>query len=277
MTLLLGIVAKWGLWQSSDHRLVELPSGKVISDESMKHLGVTACDGAAVITYTGFGRVGTVDVSDWLRKTLRGEDRPLEELAETIAARASATFGASALRHRIVHYFIATAYLRGEPFVVAIANTESLFGVGKPTQQFKVHPIRVVDPVPLYAGGGALAVTRADRALLRDVCRRRPRAPADFLGLLAAVNRRAAESGHPSADLITRSCLASYLPPDGRVTTTFFDATADAKAAQWPPHLLRGVDSTELIEPLVNALRTGDMNIEGAWTDDRLRRSVEPE
>jgi hypothetical protein len=56
MTLLLGIAARWGAWQSSDHRLMWWPRGKLMTDASIKHFGLKARDGEAVLTYTGLGR-----------------------------------------------------------------------------------------------------------------------------------------------------------------------------------------------------------------------------
>jgi hypothetical protein len=125
MTLLLGIAAPWGMWQSSDHRLTELPSRRLITDASMKHLGIKAVDGRALVTYTGIGRVDGEDVSDWLRKTLRGEDRGLEEIGQVIADRATREIGDAARRHEVMHAFVISAFLRGKPFVVVVANSST--------------------------------------------------------------------------------------------------------------------------------------------------------
>jgi len=115
MTLLIGIAAPWGMWQSSDHRLTEWPGGRLITDSSMKHLSIKAPDGLALLSYTGFGRIDGEDVSDWLRKTLRGEDRGLERTTRFIADRATARMGNIALELGIFHGFVVSAFLRANP------------------------------------------------------------------------------------------------------------------------------------------------------------------
>jgi hypothetical protein len=73
MTLNITMVAPWGLWQSSDYRLTNPRTGQVEDDASGKFMGVVCPDGAALITYTGIGRVGNESVADWILKVLRGK------------------------------------------------------------------------------------------------------------------------------------------------------------------------------------------------------------
>jgi hypothetical protein len=278
MTLLLGIAAPWGMWQSSDHRLMELPSGRVITDSSMKHLGIKAVDGRALVTYTGFGRVDGEDVSDWLRKTLRGEDRGLEDIAQVIADRATRRIGDVALCHSLMHSFVISAFLRGEPFVVVAANSSTPFAPGPPVlrPEFVVTPIRVVAPVPVLAGGGAAAVTREDFQLLRHVSGKKPRRPEEYQALLAQVNRRAAESRHPAARLVSPGSLGSYLPAEDETSqSTFFGERLETTHAI-APFLLRGVDTTEMTDAMPR-FGPETRKFVGEWGDqeEALRRSVE--
>src|SRR4051794_4115793 len=92
MTLILTIVAPWGVWQSSDHRLTDVqPGGRIVGarpNYSIKHVTIRCNDGGALVGYTGLGRVNGADVSDWLRRQLRGESRSLDETLILIRERA---------------------------------------------------------------------------------------------------------------------------------------------------------------------------------------------
>jgi hypothetical protein len=278
MTCLLGIVTpSIGAWMASDHRLVWLPSGELITDTSVKHVGMRTKNGSALLTYTGFGRVGDEDISDWVRTTLRGENRTLEETADLIAGRASARFGATAHRAKLLHVFVMAAFSGDTAFVATIANTTTPFGVASPTlrRDFVVAPMRIDGPFRLYGGAGGLAVSPADRELLTRASEKRPRDPEDFLGLLAAVNRRTATSRRPGSEMMSPGCVVSYLPPadDATVATKIFGDDGDEKKIPWPPFLLFGVDATELMRAMV--FRPGQPPNVVDW-EGAARRSVEP-
>jgi hypothetical protein len=279
VTLLLGIVTPWGAWMTSDHRLTRLPGGQLITDTSVKHVGIKASNGIAVVTYTGIGRVGNEDMSDWLRTTLRGENRALEDTAELIATRASERFGRLALQARVVHAFAMAAFRGGQAFLVTIANTDTPLNVSSPKLRldFLVTPMRVLHPQRVYGGGGLLAVTPEDRDLLARASGKRPRRPEEFLGLLAAVNRRAARSGRPGSRTMSAACVGAYLPPDGgTVQVSVFGDEGNERKIESPPFLLYGFDATEMERAMpkwdpLNRRWVGD------WpTDDVLRRGVQP-
>jgi hypothetical protein len=139
--------------------------------------------------------------------------------------------------------------LRGEPFVVAVANTETPFNDQSPAlrRDFKVTPIRVVKPAPTFGGAGVAAVSPADMKLLRETSQKRPRRPSDYLQLLAAVNRRAAESGRHGSETVSPGCVASYLSPDGGIETRIFGDDGAEKKIETPPYVWFGIDFTELM------------------------------
>jgi hypothetical protein len=281
MTCLLGIVTPWGAWMASDHRLTRLPGGELITDASVKHLGMRTKNGSAMLTYTGFGQVGGEDVSDWLRTTLRGESRTLEETADLIAARASGRFGAMALRGGVLHVFVMTAFSGGQAFVATIANTDTPFNVDSPQlrRDFVVAPMRIIGPFRLYGGAGAFAVAPADRELLERVSEKRPRDPQEFLALLAAVNRRTAGSGRPGSQTMSAGCVASYLPSeeDGTMATEVFGDEGDVKKIAWPPYLLFGIDATEMMRTMPLPGPGKDGRAPDEWgIEEAARRAVEP-
>src|SRR5215203_5332540 len=118
MTLNITIVNQWGIWQCSDLRLTTWPGGKVVDDYSIKHVAVTATDGVALITYTGLGRVGGDSVADWLRRTIRGESRTIDETLVLIREAATKKLGSPAAKARIHHAFSVGAFARGQPWIL---------------------------------------------------------------------------------------------------------------------------------------------------------------
>jgi hypothetical protein len=63
MTLLITIVAPWGIWQCSDHRLTDV-TAKIRDDFAPKQVTIIAEDGIALLSYTGLGKIGGQYVSD---------------------------------------------------------------------------------------------------------------------------------------------------------------------------------------------------------------------
>jgi hypothetical protein len=247
MTLLLGIASPWGTWMSSDHRLTRC--GEFVTDRSVKHLGLKAPDGEALLTYTGLGQVQGKDVSEWLRSVLADDDGGLENVVQHVADRATQDLGPDASRAGILHVFVVSAFLRNDPYVVLVANTDTPVGTVSPalTQRFKVHPLRVVAPVPIFAGGGVAAVSPADMTLLRETSEKRPRRTPDYLQLLASVNRRAASSRRRGAATVSSACVASYLSVDGGINTRHFDEKGSGSRIEEPPYLYFGLDFTDVI------------------------------
>jgi hypothetical protein len=132
MTLNIAIVNQWGVWQCSDLRLTAWPGGVVIDDYSIKHVSVRATDGAALITYTGLGKVKGEHISGWLRRTIRGESRTVEETLSIIRDRATAQLGDVAAQAGIHHTFSVGAFLSGWPCAFLITNMDPADPLDRP-------------------------------------------------------------------------------------------------------------------------------------------------
>jgi hypothetical protein len=87
MTLVMTIVAPWGVWQCSDQRVAwAVPNRRTgqldikrVDDSSVKHIQFQCRDGTALLAYSGLAKVGTDDITDWLRRQLRGQSRTVDE------------------------------------------------------------------------------------------------------------------------------------------------------------------------------------------------------
>jgi len=134
----------------------------------------------------------------------------------------------------------------------------------------------VTKPVPVFGGGGVAAISAEDRDLLVRVSGKKPRHHEDYQKLLAEVNRRAAMSRHPSAGLVSKGSVGSYLPTkgDGPIASVLFgEALAPKRRAA--PFLNRGIDMTEMTD-VIAPLQPGESLNEQDW-ERALRRAVESE
>lgn len=251
MTLAITLVAQWGTWASVDHRLTEHPSGKLITDSSVKHFVTRNRDGGALISYTGLGRVGRLDLSAWVRGVLRGENRTVDETLIDLREQATARLGLYAHSYGIPHFFLAGAFLQGHPWAIEVKNTQpsSALGAGPTQPSFRTSAENAAkEPILLVGGSGRDAITPADAKLLEKVFRKRPRQPEEFMQLLADVNFRAAKSRHAASKTISASCTVVYMPPSGDgVKHQWYGPEAQRpQAPQGFSHIAFGLDLEEV-------------------------------
>ncbi len=291
MTLNMTIVAPWGVWQCSDHRVTWLEwdsrgqRWKVTrtDDLSMKHIGFQCKDGTALLTYSGLAKVGNDDVADWLRRLLRGQSRTVDETLIRIREAADAKLAKPAAEAGLEHSFLVGAFLQGRPWAVVITNLR--LPRGSPVlDHFETGALRP-DQVPtrLLAGRGADAISGRDLALLKGIARRQPAQPQDYSKILANIHRRAKQSTHPASDTISESCTTTFMPPrgyGGHTTTQW--SSQDPLSFPPVPLVHLGIDMTEIAQvglEVLRAMKAGqplDDDEHQRRTEAAGRRSVEP-
>lgn len=249
MTLNLTIANRWGIWQSSDHRLTDAKTGKVVDDYSVKHLILRCPDGAALLCYAGIGRVNGLDLSDWLRETLRGETRSLDQSFILIRENATRDLAPLLRTQNIQHMFSIGAFLKANPWVVQIRN----FGPrgGAVLDHFDTVAKQIDEAGLGFSwGGGANVLASGDGELLATAANKKPRTPKEFRNLLASINRRAArtKSGQKT---ISPSCVTSYIPPAGEPADLEFHESKGAPKPMVIPLLLFGIDLSEMQRTLM--------------------------
>jgi len=251
MTLNITIVNQWGVWQCSDLRLTEWPSGKVVDDYSIKHVTVRATDGAALVTYTGLGKVRGNYVSSWLRRTIRGESRTVEETLNLIRDRATSQLGNAAAGLGIHHTFSVGAFIRGWPGAFLITNMDPADPLNRPPLKKFTGTARMIHThgPQLMLAGTKGAVTHEDIALLNRIVGRNPKRPLDYRRLMAGVNRRASQQ-YPLGNLISEACVTSYIPPAGEPfqNETHWWGMTRPKVERVVPMTLFGIDLTEVAQ-----------------------------
>ncbi|WP_371599970.1 hypothetical protein [Streptomyces sp. NBC_00564] len=257
----------------------------MITDSSVKHVIVRCSDGAALVSYTGLGRVGALDVSAWMREVLRGESRTVDETLIDLREQATARIGSQAKSLNVQHAFLAGAFLGGRPWAVAITNMGSPAGSspGRIQSVFETTALPAGEPVVFAAGSGRDAMVQADRELLHQVSSRKPRRPEEFMRLLGDVNRRAAESGHPGARLVSRSCSVVFMPPSGDdIRQEWYGPEEERSLAPAGfSHVLFGIDLGEMARPMIELsqkLWSGDITEEefNQRTEEAASKAVQP-
>jgi hypothetical protein len=260
MTLNLTIVSTWGIWQSSDHRLRDTVTGKLVDDYSIKQVSFRCPDGAALLAYAGVGRVESLDISDWLRETLRGQTRTLDQTFIQIRENATRDLAPRLRTHNILHMFSIGAFLMGRPWAIQIRNFDPA-GDGTVLNHFDTVAREVPQGsgLAMAFGGGPGVVSPSDGKKLMTVATRKPRNAKEFRKLLAKINYRAGTT-KPGKTFISPGCVTSYIPPAGEPVESEFHNTGRAPGPMIVPMLLFGIDVTEMMKSmkLPSALTSSD-------------------
>jgi len=284
MTLVISLVTEYGAWASLDHRLTEFPDGRLITDSSVKHVILRCCDGCALVSYTGLGRVGRIDLSRWIREVLRGESRTVDESLIDLREQATARIGLPAKRLDVAHLFLAGAFIDGQPWAAEIRNFRSATGLtpGGIQPVFETAAMHAGEPMLAVGGAGRDAILDSDRKLLARIRKRRPSRPEDYMTVLGAVSRRAAESRHPAAQTVSRSCTVVFIPPSGNGVKKEWYGPEEGRslAPNGFSHLLFGIDLDESASEMIEMhedVSNGriDQTLLQRRTEEAARRAVQ--
>jgi hypothetical protein len=271
VTLCIAAVSTRHIWLSTDHRLTQYPGGQLYDDGSIKHLNVRCPDGSFVIGYVGLGIFENEDVSDWMRTTLRGENRTVQGHLTFLHEAANCDLAPICARLNLPHVFLAGAYIEGAPWVVGISNMD-LQNPARVLPAFWLDPFHVSDPrdphcnTLFMAGAGRAAVSEEEIVLLDRALRRGPSTAQDMGRLLARTHRRAAESPHPAHRFVSSECAWTCMPPDGE------SESVNNRTHTTLPSMLFGIDATEM----TRALHTWRLTDELPDLEERGRLSTTP-
>jgi hypothetical protein len=263
MTLILGLVTPNGFWLSTDYRLTNPHTGRLFDDWSPKSVTVTCPDGIAIVTYTGVGTIGFQHTSRWLSRVLEGKQRTLNESIEQI--RDSATTAFNTLRWNrkpeCQHIFLVAAFLMGKPWIAAITNVrpEDWRKPPPPMDHFVTDVMPVDKANIIILGIREVVQSERDKDLLRRARQVRPRHPAEYLRLLATINRRAASPPIPShlRNGISPACETTWLPSPPAIFEKwlFFWGKPAPTEVQAFRHVVLGVDTLPATRDFVARVR----------------------
>ncbi|MCP2247733.1 hypothetical protein [Lentzea aerocolonigenes] len=268
MTLIMMIAATWGIMSCSDHRLTLKPGGKRDTDASTKYVIVSCPDGSALISYTGLGRAGYSDVSEWMRDVLRGKIRTVGETLLDLREQASRELGRESQRHDVPHYFTIGAFVHGRPWAATITNEQSASPSAKKTilTEFHLDAFEVCGSDLTIKGSGEYAIRPEDRKRLDALSKKTLRNPSSLMKILAETNKRAAESVHDLAHTISPSSTVVFMPPSGLDISIKRYGATDGEPAPEVSHILSGIDL---------GLTTKEF-LKGSLTDEIATQAVKP-
>jgi hypothetical protein len=248
MTLILGLAAPNGFWLSSDYRLTDPSTGKLVDDWSPKSITVRCSDGVAIMTYCGVGKIGNEHATRWLIRQLEGQRRSLYEAVMRVRDGATVAFKRLgwARSPMCKHLFIVAAFQWGEPWLAEITNLppEGWRKDCLPVDHFYADARRIEKPNIIMAGIREAVQLEEDKELLRRARDVRPRHPAEFLRLLATINRRATSPG------ISKACETTWLSPP----PSFIEKWSFTWGEPPPPGIRASVQAFRHVEQGVSTL-----------------------
>lgn len=168
-------------------------------------MNVFCNDGLALVTYSGVARFkhDSPDVSDWLADQLNGFAVTIPDTVRRIEQVSSQYL----TKYRTPHVFTIAALIRGEPWVIEVANVK--LGVDWfdmiPEKSFRTYGEKVTDKPLVLVRGAREAISAADWKLLHREIQVRPRHAKRFVKLLAGVNKRAHDNER-YGKYISREC-----------------------------------------------------------------------
>lgn len=242
MTLILGMSKAEGIYMSTDYRVTDARSGRLVDDASVKFLTVhyPPDNGGpkALLAYTGLAILpdGT-PTGVWLRETLRGETEVFDEsmahlgarLDRDVAPRQIPLMINALVLHGAQRYFGGFSNLK----ITAEKKVALEGSFGYTMQELK-------DPFVFTNGSGAARVLAGQHLdLLRSQLSVRPRKTFDHMKLLATVNRRVA-AGETS---VSPFCQVSFINADDKTSPTSHAFLEKGEVVPFEmPILLFGID-----------------------------------
>jgi hypothetical protein len=240
-----------GVWQSVDMRLTR--AGKPVDDEAPKQVQVKASDGTLLIAFTGLAEIGHDRLCDWIRESLRGENRTIEANFRLLVERANRDISRS--RHRREPLIIHCAATHGvgtesEPvpgrlYVLHTSNMRKTKTGGISWNGgFEYSAFAVEEPTYFIGGSGESFVGPNERTILHRALTTRPNKPKDYSGLLAKVNRVVGEH----TKYVSKWCQSVFMPLEGlplQGLIHYKPGDPIGSKALVIPMIIFGIDTTE--------------------------------
>lgn len=277
MTLIMTMIRPEGIWQSADNKVTR--SGRTIDDERPKQLHIICppLPGGPqlLLAFTGLAELfdGSPTIQ-WARETLRGEQRFIMPMLEHLRDRLSRDVGRSYLWNNPL-LFSGGIFEGDKRFYMEIRNAEPK--TWKPKREFDLVVCEFTEPIVFITGSGEQAVSREDRALLQAQSRIRPAKWEDHLGLLAAVNRRTANTlAKKGQKSVSPWCSASYISHNEEGShQKNFSNPREPKGPQYIESLLAGLDLHELSKPLIQFMNDSNhIDIDQTSSDEATQNAL---
>jgi hypothetical protein len=243
MTLNITVVNNFGAWQSSDHRITDPKSGRILDDKSMKHIVLRCPDGTALVAYAGIGRIGDITISDWLREVLRGDKRTVQESVIQIRESATADLAKLLYKNAMMHMFSIAAFIQEKPLIIQIRNFSVTRTNNNPRLVNKFLSVAISSRLGCSAIFPDICQPE-DRKMLVRIATKNPRDPKEYAKLLGMVNSRTALSNGN----VSPECVVTHMPKEGLPCHSEYFKGKNNRIDIGPnvPVVLFGVDVTDM-------------------------------
>ncbi|MDR3500909.1 MAG: hypothetical protein P4L72_16975 [Parvibaculum sp.] len=242
MTLIISVVSRWGIWQLSDHRLTA--GGNVVSDVSMKTVRLEAEDGRALIAYSGIGKVENLEISDWVRRVLRGQRRTIDQHVHLLWEKANKSLAPICRRERISHWFSIAAYVGTEPRIYIVRY---VVGFG-----FKIEMTPIPLPkhclIDLAESSGRVSITRKDINDIHAIIRTRRFKPTVGKDVAAMLGRLCRKANSVELSGVSPNSIVSYLAKPSEAFVTYYQNWPEGMEKPMTSDVAGGFDVKELIQ-----------------------------
>jgi hypothetical protein len=252
-----------GIWQSADFRIRR--GSQIIDDGAPKQLTIQVRPhpGGPLILlgFTGLAEVAGVPTLQWIRETLRGENRTLHEIFDHLTDRLNRDVRRSPSRSNLL--VLCGGVQQGDQqlaFELCNADPATLM----PAARFKLAWFPVDHRLSIHSGSGRLVVAQADKDLIMHQLQRRPRRWKDHHGLLAAVNRRTAALDPNRA--ISPGCYVSSIGIEV-LSRAYNNVQYGDPPSFTLPYIFQGIDMTDQMHALKLSLAKTDFAGGGSWQD----------
>jgi len=244
MTLNITVLTPSVIVQTSDRRMVDARTGKLLDDGANKAVVVHCADGVLAVTFAGIGRVGNVRIDDWLLESMQDAgiaELEIRRVCPFIANAATHLFREFPLGIAKRHAFVVAGWTREgtarAPKCWVVANgPETVWGDNSAAcDRFSVRSVRSSARAGQVVLTGMLdAVSRNDRKRLAGLLSAAKTAEAIEASSVAAIRGAAAKPAYEWA--IGKSCMAVSLTPSAAVSARCYGDGDEPW--NWGPHLL---------------------------------------
>lgn len=210
MTLIITVIEKGHIWQSSDHRITKI-NGDLFDDKSIKHIHLNCTDGVALLSWTGLAELkDKTRLNVWLKDVLKAGIGTVDDTLKIITDRASADIGGS---FELV--VSVGAFINDQPWYYEITNLVEDKGKTKLKNKFVIKKTKADKDGIFHGGSGKIGLTQKDVNSIKKEAKKATNDPDQFSKTLANINKKV--SG--SVKTVSPSCTTAYITSVGGITT----------------------------------------------------------
>ncbi len=210
MTLIITVIEKDHIWQSSDHRITKI-NGDLFDDKSIKHIHLNCTDGKALLSWTGLAELkDKTRLNVWLKDVLRPGIGSVEETLKMISDRATLDIGGT---FELV--VCVGAFINDQAWYYEITNFVGEPGKEKLKNKFVTKKTKADKDGFFPGGSGRIGLAKKDINALKSAAKKAIKNPDAFAKALSSVNKKISAT----VKTVSPTCTTAYISSAGGITT----------------------------------------------------------